>query len=769
MILFDREKTQKKIAMIIDWLLLGLVFLVPLYFAFFHEIYSIFVVDKVVLLRVGIAIAALLFVGKIFLAGQIGFRLNRFYFYLAGLLILLWLLAASFTDIKAFGFWGYYPRQQGFFTTICYLLFAALLVFNLDGFVQARRYIKAMLLASFLACVYGLLQYFNLDPIKWGEGGRIFSTFGQPNFFGHFLIIVIPFTVFGIFFLARRLLSRSLLAILLLGQLACLLFTYSRSAWIGMAAELFLAVLIWLVLRQRKKMAIGLIILVLAGAIYSSTFFSFSPHPAVADYTLRSRISTLFDFSQGTVRVRLDTWSAAIAEFKEESAWRKIIGYGQDSLYEPFSHHYQPGWSLDENTDSWPDRAHDLFFDIILTYGLLGLAAYLSVFIVLVRQVIIFLKKSPHDQYFWLGVTCVVAIAGYLFNNLFSFSDTPQYLYFYLVWGLLIFVLTRTQPVTELKIRLTVFSRTVIFAAFSLLVLIFIIFFNIKMLLADYYYMEAAKNLKFNNDCEAALAENTKAISWGAGNSLYYQGGYFTNGLSCMNQLAADQQEKLKDNLVFYLKSLPVDKLFFYAQCKTDVDVLLSGFDKAYIPVAESSFVSLARKYPEISIIYSGWADFELSLGNNDQAIAVAKQGLATLPLAEMSKRGPFSHRSTIESWQIGFDDLIGKALVGKKDDEQAIGYFSEIIKINPYYFLAYKELADIYQQRQDFDRALWYNKRGLMLNPSNSSWAMSIGLIYKEKGDGKSALEYFNQVLALDPKNKDAQNLINSLKPSSK
>ncbi len=763
MLSFNREKTIEFCHNATDWLILGLVFLVPLYFAFWSEIYNTFSLDKAVLARVLVTLAALLFLAKIFLAGKIEFRFKRSYLFLAALLAVCWLVAASFSSIAAYGFWGYYPREQGFFTLFAYLLFLIILLFSLDNFSQVRHLIGAMLLSSLLAVLYGVIQILNLDPIYWAEKGRIFSTFGQPDFFGHWLLLVIPFSVYALIFWARRFLTRSLLTILLLGQIICLFFTYSRSAWLGIAGEIFLAILIYLFIRGRKKIAIGLIILALAGAVFATTLFSFSPRPAVTGYSFGARLETIFDFSQGSVKSRLNTWQSGLLIFKEAGLGRKLVGFGPDSLFEPFARRYQASWALDENVDSWPDRAHDLFLDIILSFGLVGLAVYLLIFAYLAWRVWNFLRTGQRDENFWLAIFSLIALTGYFLNNLFSFSDSPQYLYFYLILGLLIFSLRRTEETKELKIKLTVFSRAVIFISFLILAAIFIYYFNVRMLAADYYLMQATKEI--NDDCPQALSDNTKAIAWGAGNSLFYEQQYLTNGLTCFDRLPFEDQQKLKDNMLLYLGWLPVDKFFAFAEVKANVSVMLASFDKIYYPQAEEDFAALAKKYPTISIIYRDWADFELAKGDFSRAIAISNQGLGTLPLKEMDQRGYFTHRPVIESWQIDFYDIIGDAYAGEHDWNNALSYYENGVKLNPYYLPAYGKIAAVYAAEKDWDKAIWYNNKAYRLSPSDYSWPLAIGHLETEKGDKKTAIDYFNQVLQLNPDNKDAQSGIASLR----
>jgi O-antigen ligase len=764
MFLFDREKATKFCQSAIDWILLFLVFWLPLSFAFFHETLNVFVLDKATLLRVAAVIIAWLFLGKIFLAGKIKYRFSRCFF---GLFILLagsWLISASFSPIPAIGFWGNYERQLGFFTLISFWLFFLFLLFDIESFFSAKRYLLAMFFSSFLACVYGLMQFFGLDLIKWAETGRIFSTLGQPNFFGHWLILIIPFSVYGIIFLARRFSTRFLLVALLACQIFCLLFTYSRSAWLGLAAEIILALLVFLFRRGRKKTAGGLLILVLAGIIFASSLVTFSPRPAQLDYSLPSRLTSAFDFSQGSIKVRLNIWQAAVSEFRDESWGRKIFGYGPDSFSEIFARRYQSYWPLDERINTWPDRAHNVFGDIVLSFGLFGLAAFSLLFFYFLRLGRKFFKNAPKDDEFWLAIACLAALAGYFCNNLFNFSDIPEYLYFYLILGWLAFLFFRPQEEKELKIKLTVLSRLIIFIFFSIFAAVFILYFNLRPLWADHYLIRAA--IRINYNCPAALNDVTRAVAWGGGNSLYYQGEYLAAGLICFDNLPKEDQASLINNMLFYLDSLPAEKNFSLAKYRAEVEALLAEkSDKIYSAAAEKDFAALALKYPRISSVYENWADFELKTGHNAEAIDIADKGLATLPLAVLARRGYFSHRPEIEDQEISYYIILGKAEEQKNNPDGAMVYYEKIIAINPGYPPVYKKIADIYYQRKDWDKALWYNEKGRLLSPKDLSWPLAIGLLYQEKGDSQSALEYFKKVLILDPANRSAQKFIDDLK----
>lgn len=84
-------------------------------------------------------------------------------------------------------------EQALFLTTYC------LVLLELGGADTVRRLIDWMLLlaAVWVVCGYGNLQFLGLDPVSWkeGSGERVFSTLLNPDAFGSFLAITLPFAL----------------------------------------------------------------------------------------------------------------------------------------------------------------------------------------------------------------------------------------------------------------------------------------------------------------------------------------------------------------------------------------------------------------------------------------------------------------------------------------------------------------------------------------------------------------------------------------------
>jgi tetratricopeptide (TPR) repeat protein len=134
---------------------------------------------------------------------------------------------------------------------VFYISFALIVVKEFDSEQKMKRLFNWLIAAAFIAAIYGVIQYFDgkffppnpepgLDPFIWRQafGPRIFSTFGNPNFFGDFLVVMSPIT------LALFLRTRKIHLLLLWLMMAfCVITTYSKGAWLGFGAGILIFVL----------------------------------------------------------------------------------------------------------------------------------------------------------------------------------------------------------------------------------------------------------------------------------------------------------------------------------------------------------------------------------------------------------------------------------------------------------------------------------------------------------------------------------------------
>jgi len=155
----------------------------------------------------------------------------------------------------AYLFWGvfsyvkspYHMASTDFFLRHVFYMIAALItIYEFDEAAVARLF-KVLIWTAWIAIGYGALQFVDnsmfprgvgkgIDPFVWrgAFSDRVFSTYGNPNFYGDFLVIMFPILVTQ-WFKTRRWSLIALIGLLLLS----LVKTGTKGAWLGFALVYF--------------------------------------------------------------------------------------------------------------------------------------------------------------------------------------------------------------------------------------------------------------------------------------------------------------------------------------------------------------------------------------------------------------------------------------------------------------------------------------------------------------------------------------------------
>lgn len=136
--------------------------------------------------------------------------------------------------------------------------------------VVKRKWIKPLLgvvlLASFLAGVYLILQFYQVDFPFWATMGfrrRLFSTFGNPNYVAGYLIACLP-VAFVLFLSTKKRWLKFGIGVLVVISYTVILMTYTRASWAGLLiASIFTFGLVYLFLggktfRKNSQWLVGL-------------------------------------------------------------------------------------------------------------------------------------------------------------------------------------------------------------------------------------------------------------------------------------------------------------------------------------------------------------------------------------------------------------------------------------------------------------------------------------------------------------------------------
>jgi tetratricopeptide (TPR) repeat protein len=146
---------------------------------------------------------------------------------------------------------------------VIYISIALIVIKEFDSIEKFNRLLGWLIAATFVVTIYGVIQYLDyryfpgppepgLDPFIWRQafGSRVFSTFGNPNFYGDFLVVMSPIVLalclrdFNPKALGKWLKKNFLLIILWLLIVFNVINTYSKGAWFGFGAGLVIFVFI---------------------------------------------------------------------------------------------------------------------------------------------------------------------------------------------------------------------------------------------------------------------------------------------------------------------------------------------------------------------------------------------------------------------------------------------------------------------------------------------------------------------------------------------
>jgi len=325
---------------------------------------------------------------------------------------ILWLVFSSFR----------YAVFEELLRFASFFLLYVLIIDEVRGERRMSLMVDSVLLVTIVTSLYGILQRLGYPLFEWipGHYTRVMSSYGNPNFFGTHLVGVIPLLlVLSVRSRGKRKLFSALALIL---ALACLLFSETRSAWIGFAFSLiflsFLAVRARIV-RFGFKTLLPLLVVSLVFILLL----------LLSQDMIAGRISELKD-PHGSVLQRLHTWEVALAMIKAAP----ILGTGPGTFQISFPGFKYLGFESEVRIGNVL-HAHNEYLEIWAEMGLLGLAVFLWLVVSFFRHTLRNLSDG-RDGLIALGL--MSGVAGVLVDSLFSSSMrwTGPAFTFWLLFGL---------------------------------------------------------------------------------------------------------------------------------------------------------------------------------------------------------------------------------------------------------------------------------------------------------------------------------------------
>jgi putative inorganic carbon (HCO3(-)) transporter len=301
---------------------------------------------------------------------------------------LAWVLLTSFTSISvATALFGKYRRFEGFFSFLTYAIVYFLMVQIVDRPSRIRSLARTLLISGVIVAGYGVLQSLGADPVRWGalpfEVNRAFSTFGNPDLLGGFLIFPLIVSI-GMALSETNLGWRIFYWSTFLITVWCWIAAAVRGAWIGGAVGLIIFVVAAVIARLKLK-TVDWSFIGLTGAAGAALVAKSMTVPGSV-MNVWERLASILQFGQGSALTRFEIWQAAWAAITS-SPYRAIVGFGADTfrlvfpLYKPLAYVKDAGYlSVADNVHDYPLQlmAGIGMIGFLLLYGLFGWALWLG-------------------------------------------------------------------------------------------------------------------------------------------------------------------------------------------------------------------------------------------------------------------------------------------------------------------------------------------------------------------------------------------------------
>ncbi len=317
-----------------------------------------------------IGLTAIAYLGKLIR----GKRIIRFS--LIDTLVLAFGVVLLFSGVASAG--GEVSLQQARHT--CLLILMYFMIVNL---IRTPAWLHRAVLAGVgSACLFamiGVFQYVGGRTGSLSETGlfssvltRISSTFESPGMYAAYLMLLMPLLL-AIWVTTTGIKHRLIAALCGLAMAMSMLFTWSRSAWIGVSV----ALLVFLLIYSRKSAC-----WLLLGGTTIPIWWSILPQSVV------DRLIGMTDMSDPAIYERIYTWKGTLRMIGDHLLGG--VGYGPEAFQQVYPEYSYTG--LEQ-----AGRVDNMYLSLLCAVGLLGLVVFLLMVVVFAQHCFEYIGNAPES------------------------------------------------------------------------------------------------------------------------------------------------------------------------------------------------------------------------------------------------------------------------------------------------------------------------------------------------------------------------------------
>ena len=297
-----------------------------------------------------------------------------------------------------------------------------------------RRMLRVLLISGALVAALGLWQYFFgslelrfVDMSLFSDlGGRVFATFENPNMLAEYLALLLPLFL-AVSLSAGGAVRRAGGACGLVLGLACLIFTWSRGAWLGTIA----AVLVFLLLLSHRTLSF-LLLAALPGAALL---------PMLPERVVR-RFASIGSAVDSSIRYRRYLWEGVRNMLNDH--WLTGVGVGENAFCTVYERYALPGIET-------AVHSHNVYLQLLCGLGIVGLVVFAVALLLWGRRALEYYRYGELRTPRLIVLGGLAGILALLIMGLFDdiFYNYRIFFLFWTVMGLVIAQLRIGEETSE--------------------------------------------------------------------------------------------------------------------------------------------------------------------------------------------------------------------------------------------------------------------------------------------------------------------------------
>ena len=300
--------------------------------------------------------------------------------------------------------------------TVILLLGYFLLVNLMRTELWIKRCIIALVTSASVAALIGVFEFvFGAESNNWLDQRfygiiktRVVSLFENPNMLAMFLVMTFPFLI-ALSVRARAKNEKFLINMLMVLFIACIVFTWSRAAWLAT----ILGLIVFAMLYTKKSFR-----------IFGATLMMLPIMPILLPTSVIDRFLSISNLTDSSIAYRIYTWKGTFGAIRDYFFCG--IGYG-DSAFQTVYPKY--AYSGIETTP----HSHSLVLQILLCMGIVGLVVFALAIFLSFQKSLEYIKTENNVKSSIYVIAVIVSIVSALIIGVFDYIwYNPRI--FYLFW-----------------------------------------------------------------------------------------------------------------------------------------------------------------------------------------------------------------------------------------------------------------------------------------------------------------------------------------------